>query len=388
MRAAILVTICLVCLVGCSGSSEAPQAAGPSTARESSARPGGAGHSPVRFKTYSCVDHDGIGTEAFRLLVPTDWRVEAGVTWQASPSMPAILTYRLSDPRTLRSVEQLPIGGYVWMEDAMFQSYFPVGSLYQGSVSMPPAGAVAYIRQTVLPQSRGGVQGMRVISSEEDPQTAQEFARQYARMVPASESRITADAGSVTVEYVERGREIHEEFHALLVYVQTPVTGMNGSVMTTVWGPETVHALKTEKGLMPQSAGLFQTILKSYRLNPTWFGRLQKLIDYMVANQLQSIQSVGQLSASISRNNDEISDMIASSYNQRQEMYDRVFDSYSRSVRGVDEYTDGSGTAVELPSGYSAAWTNGLGEYIVSDQAGFNPNVGSTVDWKPMNRKN
>ncbi len=42
---------------------------------------------------------------------------------------------------------------------------------------------------------------------------------------------------------------------------------------------------------------------------------------------------------------------------------------------------------MELPSGYNDAWVNAQGEYILSEQAGFDPNVGSTVEWKRMEVK-
>ena len=60
---------------------------------------------------------------------------------------------------------------------------------------------------------------------------------------------------------------------------------------------------------------------------------------------------------------------------------DRAADSYSQSIRGVDAYHDPtSGRAVELPGGYKQVWTNGLGEYLLSDEAGFDPNIGSTIN--------
>jgi hypothetical protein len=42
---------------------------------------------------------------------------------------------------------------------------------------------------------------------------------------------------------------------------------------------------------------------------------------------------------------------------------------------------------VELPSGYNHAWSNNNGEYIVSDNPNFNPNVGSNLDWQPLEHK-
>ena len=38
--------------------------------------------------------------------------------------------------------------------------------------------------------------------------------------------------------------------------------------------------------------------------------------------------------------------------------------------------------AVELPNVYRYAWVSSRGEYALSDSAGFNPNLGSTVEWR------
>jgi hypothetical protein len=41
---------------------------------------------------------------------------------------------------------------------------------------------------------------------------------------------------------------------------------------------------------------------------------------------------------------------------------------------------------VQLPSGYSNVWVNRSGEYILSNQAGYNPNVGSNIEWHPLEK--
>ncbi len=100
------------------------------------------------------------------------------------------------------------------------------------------------------------------------------------------------------------------------------------------------------------------------------------------------IQHVGQLSRIISQTNSQISDMIMDSYNQRQATMDRLSNQFSQAIRGVDEYSDPlSGRDVELPGGYGHAWSNALGEYIVTDDPNFNPNIGSNATWELMQRK-
>jgi hypothetical protein len=42
---------------------------------------------------------------------------------------------------------------------------------------------------------------------------------------------------------------------------------------------------------------------------------------------------------------------------------------------------------VELPTGYNYAWANPLGEYVITDNPNFNPNIGSNETWELLPRQ-
>jgi hypothetical protein len=72
-------------------------------------------------------------------------------------------------------------------------------------------------------------------------------------------------------------------------------------------------------------------------------------------------------------------------WEQRQEAQDRIGRNFSDYIRGVERFHDPlAGKEVELPAGYGRAWSNNLGEYIVSDSPGYNPNVGSNLHWQEL----
>ena len=79
--------------------------------------------------------------------------------------------------------------------------------------------------------------------------------------------------------------------------------------------------------------------------------------------------------------------MFADSYRRSCESQDRISRSFTEYIPGVETcrnpYDD---RPIQLPSGYSQVWVNSSGEYILSNQAGFNPNVGSTAEWRRMGR--
>jgi hypothetical protein len=41
---------------------------------------------------------------------------------------------------------------------------------------------------------------------------------------------------------------------------------------------------------------------------------------------------------------------------------------------------------VQLPSGYDGVWVSRSGEYLLSNQPGFDPNAGSTAEWRRMEK--
>jgi hypothetical protein len=41
---------------------------------------------------------------------------------------------------------------------------------------------------------------------------------------------------------------------------------------------------------------------------------------------------------------------------------------------------------VELPSGYSQVWANRSGEYVMSNNTNYNPNVGSNLGWQQLKK--
>ena len=98
---------------------------------------------------------------------------------------------------------------------------------------------------------------------------------------------------------------------------------------------------------------------------------------------MQSIAAAGALSKQIASVNDEISKSTSDAWRDQQATYDRVYGEISNQIRGVESYENPfEGHAVELPNDYSYAWVSSSGEYALTDSAGFNPNVGSTIEWR------
>jgi len=75
------------------------------------------------------------------------------------------------------------------------------------------------------------------------------------------------------------------------------------------------------------------------------------------------------------------------SWQEREKVQDRAAHNFDNYIKGVNDYRNpNTGDTVELPSGYDNAYTNGNGQYIMSNNANFDPNVGSNQHWQRMSQ--
>jgi hypothetical protein len=343
-------------------------------------------HPAIRLKTFKCVDKQGIGVEAFRMLIPSEWQFEGGIQWvMDNPAMPAVAAFRVTNPKGTEELEVFPNQMFFWTNNQMLLATFPVGSRYFGSEVRPPAAPTDFLQNVLIPRFRGNVVNLRVVETKQLPDLARQLGAGMQAQPGVSTS---ADGGNVKIEYQRDGRWMEETIYTVVESFTFPIQTMYGVVANTNWVGDYIFSFKSEKGKLDASSKIFQTMVSSFQLNPQWFSKYSQLTEYLIRNQIQQIQTIGQISRIISQTSDEISDMIMKSYEDRQATYDRISTEFSQMIRGVEEYYDPvDQKPVELPSGYTGAWTNSLGEYILSDDSSFDPNIGSSQNWQRMERK-
>lgn len=343
------------------------------------------GTTTIQFKTFVYIDKQGIGIEAFRMLIPSDWEFEGGIRWVLdNPGMPAVASFRVLNPKGKEEFEVLPNQPFFWTDNPMLHSYFPIGSRYFGNEVRPPVGALEALKHIVIPRFCQNVGGLKIVSEQHLP----ELAKALGAGVQSQPGTSTSASGAkIRVEYERNGVQFEEEIYGVVEVVSFQMQTMTGVVTNTIWFVEYLFSFKTEKGKLDTQAKLFQTIAHSFKLNLQWFNKYTQVIEYLAQRQIQQIQSIGQLSRIISQTSNEISDMMMHSYNQRQAVDDRLAENFSQYIRGVDKYYNPvEQKSVELPSGYNNVWANSLGEYILSDNPNFNPNIGSNINWQKIEK--
>jgi len=341
---------------------------------------------PLRFKKYTYIDQQGTGLEAFSFLMPSDWVFEGGMTWILDNTMmPSVTAFRVYDPKSKAEFEVFRNHCNYWTDNMQQRSMFPPGSKYFGSTVMQPVTAQVALRNVILPENRRGFKDLQVLKDEDLPELPQALgAGKQAQGYGTS----GASGAKLRVSYTNNGIPMEEEFYAVVEWFTFPVQGMFGVSYSTLWYIDYIFSFKDEKGKLESNTKVFQTITSSFKLNPQWYAKYSNLIEYLAQQQIRQIRSVGEYSRMLSRMSDQISDEKMQQFQSRGDVYDKVAQKFSDNTLGIDRYYDPhEGREVELPSGYNHAWSNNRGEYIVIDDPNFNPNVGSNLDWRPLERK-
>jgi len=345
------------------------------------------GGAMIRLKTHRVVDAQGIGLEVFSVLIPAEWETEGGISWPLrNPAQPAEVAFRAFSPRTPDAMEVFPARACSYNPANL--GLFPVGSLYMGSEVREPMDARQALKTMVIARSRGGAANLRV-TNEADVPELQAIAQQAAAMelrqgVPGAQAEVTA--AKVRVEYDLGGQTVEEEFVGTVTAYSFPA-GMFGQ-RAYIWTPDNLFSFRAAKGRLDSQARLYETIVKSFTVNLQWLNTYVQVVRALTQQQIQRIHQIGEFSRQLSRQSNEISDMMMQAYENRQAAYDRISTNFSQMIRGVDEWVDpASGTRTELPAGYDNAWVNGLGEYVLADSPSYNPNIDSNQNWQRLTRK-
>jgi hypothetical protein len=339
----------------------------------------------LRFKSYSYIDQQGTGLEAFSFLMPAEWMFEGGMTWLLdNPMMPSVSAFRVFNPKGREEFEVFPNHSFYWTNNNQQMGLFPPGSRYFGSVVKQPVTAQVALKEIVLPEQRGGFQGLIILKNENVPELPAAIGAGQQQAGVAS----SATGAKLRIRYVSGGVPIEEEFYAVVETMTFPTQGMYGISYNTLWYLDYIFSFKAEAGNLEKNTKIFQTIVSSFKVNPRWYAKYSNIIVYLAQQQITRIRNIGEFSRMLSSMSDQMREENLAQFEARGEVYDRVSRQFSDNILGIDRYYNPhEGREVELPSGYNYAWSNNNGEYIVTDNPDLNPNVGSNLHWELMPKK-
>ena len=356
-----------------------------------------------RLRWAQLPDRYGFGqpVEAARLLIPANWRFEGGVQWGPPTGCLGNLVHasaRASDQSGLYGLEIFTPYSWQWHDDPYNRQVTQQQAQYLNAAVRPcemrsPVRATDFIRQVIVARYR---QGAQILSVESLPQAAR--ARQIglnnelAAYIRAGTVRgAQVDAGRVVIAYQVNGRQVEESITGMVEMTAMPAMsasaasqGSLAQVSSYSIAATNLFAVRAPRGELSRFSRLYGSMIASFQSNPRWVIAVRMVLGAIGQATTDEAVKRSQIWQEVSRYTGEI---ITSQYRAQQEIQDRLASSYSQSVRGLETYVDPStGGRVELTGGYSQAWSNGRGEYILSDDPNFNPAVQLHEQWTELQR--
>jgi hypothetical protein len=368
----------LLLAIGCSG--------GPS---ESFAQGG------LNFTTYEVPDPNFGGIRVASISIPAGWRTSSQVQWDfTSANYPVRVHVRVQSPDGKMWIDLLPMDAVYWMD--FLARPIPFGQRSYGAVYAPNASIEQAMQHLIVLPARGQMPGFQITATRpvDVARLGQAFNYQNLR----------GEAMSMRVRYTLNGAPAEEDFFTFYTAVQTiPYTGPQGTTHEFHRMLLLSHAVGATDGLLASVYPLLGTVAASIRPDENYQRHIQAVQGYITAQYnaylqrgYDSIYAAGQLSRTISANNDAL----LSSMQQQRAAQTRADaarraaagggtspnDAFSQYIRGTTRMSDPYWGTSERDSNYSYHWTDGQGNYRASNDAGFNPNIGAGggPNWQRM----
>lgn len=330
------------------------------------------------LKKQTVIDALGTGGPAATLLVPAGWQLDARVLWRPLPSDPATFQIVARSQDGSSEIGILPNLVFAW-NPMLAQMGLP-GNVFLGAEIKPPTmDAAEAVQNLVIPRFQPALRGARMIGGEPLPGLAAAAARKNP---DAQAFRPSFAATRTRFEYVSSGITYEEDLYLVLTSVQIPTAGMS----VTYWSVDQAFYSRAKKGALEHQQGLMEAMIFSFKPTLQWYNRYSQVSQMLVQDQIQQSNRAVELSRFLARTSEQITASVRSAYQNRQQALDRVNAQWDQHIRDVDEYRAGNGESMSLPSGYEKAWTNATGDVVLSNSVSFNPNAGSSLDWRQMDK--
>ncbi|MBP7830718.1 MAG: hypothetical protein KA248_12460 [Kiritimatiellae bacterium] len=309
---------------------------------------------------------------AFQMVIPEGWAFEGGVVWdQRNVAFPAQLIYRVASPDGHAALEQMPALAFMWAQGGMMGGF---GTTYGREMRMPMA-APQVLTEIVIPRYRGDRQP-RLVSP---PEMAPDYLQAVVVGSGAKDLPTQMMGGRVRIQY----DQLIEEIACITAYSQAPGGG--------TWACAAIIGIRARAEMFEPLCPVLRGMIASIRGNPGWHAAVNQIQSALIQGQLANIEAAGQLSRSISAQNNA---MIAQMDAQRAATPRMGGSSggdgasrFAQAMRGTEDAVDPhDGRTIELPASSNYAWSNALGDRIVTDDPNFNPNLNSTQDWREMKK--
>jgi hypothetical protein len=323
---------------------------------------------------------------AFDLLIPSTWKIQGGVVFGGSPSgcysdLFAI-HLRASSPDDATFFSAGPDYSWQYADDpSVLKSLNDPNMRAPGVGGKPcpvakPMKAEDYIRQNILKVYPSGT---TVVSVAPFPELNQ-IVRRRLGLPPGSGNTGTTrtEAIRVRLAYQKDGKDM-EDWLAVAVVVNISSAG-RGSFYDS--HATSLVEFGAPKGKLDANDKLFQVIVSSIQPEPQWVSHSGGVVATMYQAQAQKMANINQAISQFNQHAAQVINGVTANAISGANVSAFHAD---QDVRGVRTFRDPTtGKTQELSNQYGQAWQNGSGDYVMSNDPGFNPNEHLSGNWSEL----
>ncbi|MFN8297377.1 MAG: hypothetical protein U0T69_14360 [Chitinophagales bacterium] len=340
----------------------------------------------LKMKLAAITDNQVTKGNAILFLLPEGWQQKSRLDWDAQNTMfPASGELHVNNPDNSAQLHIYKTSFYTLANQAMYKAGIGLGSKYMGGkvVANMPATTIQATMQTlkemnVLPAD------LKIIETKVNKvESTNPLDIQAMKQNPQVQF--------ISDNVISKG-VITKNGENYTVLINAYVNGtINKSMDFSNWQVLPIVFFIKQDADEKRNTELCQAVLKSIRYTPAFTSAQQQVIKYLSDQFYQGVRNIAAISQQISRNNDAMIASIDKSYSQANASYksSSSTDGFSQYIRGVENYSDESGSTYELPSSYQQAWKGSNGEIILSNTNDFNPNQNNNTNnqnWEELKK--
>ncbi len=310
----------------------------------------------------------GAGVPVLSMLIPAGWSWTGGAQWTTNPVQAARIHFLLRDTHCLTALEGLPADYFGWTSDQSMQNRIPIGGNYYGMEFQPPATAMEVLKSFLLPRYRP-IPGLQIITQEPVDALIQDISCN----LKARGDTAMVDAFRVRLCYTLDQIPLFEQVEGVILTSRKLSPGRYGTVEQVNWCTSGVYACRARQDQFERWEPVFRHMIDSIQINSHWQAFYQQTV--------QRLSQQAQLH--VRQAYDKKHSLEAQSAQEDFLQSERVRS--IRSMRVADLSNDlAEDIKVELPDGYRQVWSNGRGEFILSDDPDYYPNASGFGVWSQI----
>ncbi len=319
------------------------------------------------FRTAALMDRQPIvepREQAFSAQIPAGWSATAAVDRNTLGGKGVLRFSAKRDPQGLMSAN-MPSNTWNYM-DGMGALGGWSGFFTGGYEALPYQSAAQYCAHRLVPELTRKLRGLRTERILERPDWAE---LGQIELLQAGYPGGSFDSSSALLEitYEENGVRLRHKLR---------LAGMRMNGGAALWNVFNDIDYRAPEAEFAAWEPILSGILGDLNINPQWKLGEQQLSQNFIAN---SQADIARRTQQISQTLSETSDLISSSYWNRQASYDRISEQRSNVMLGYQNMTTDSGTEYKLPTGFDRYWVDGLGNFY-----GGSWLTQPDVTWKPL----